>query len=367
MFNYGKPVRGENFFDRSSLKAEISRFLKSDTDFMIKAPRRYGKTSLVLEMMGDTKHVYLDFRQAPRLSLISEYIIDQGYEILGIAGFMSKVTFNVLSFIKEIKLTGKVNVGLVEFGAEVILAEKDDISDCEKIVNALHILDKIGEKLGRKITIVFDEFQDIKRLSCEDGDILEVLRGTLQHKENLHSIFLGSIESVMTDIFENKKSPFFNYCRKMNLTPFDIEELNVELIAAFKRKKIVFETDEVLMDILHRLKGHPANTMLTMQTLYFLMLDSKKNLVKSEDVAEAFERAYFEQLDLITEYVSEMKTKKYYHDVMYRLARGEENTLTPQALYQTRVGLLNMGFLVQKQRDTYLIADSFLEEYLKRG
>jgi len=366
MFDYGKPVSGKNFFDRSGPKKDISRFIEEGVDFMIKAPRRYGKTSLVKEVLGDTKHIYLDFRRVPRLSLIPEQLLDQAYGMVGISGFIQKAKKNVVSLLKEAKLNAKVNMGIVELGAELAFESQEDKSDCEKMVEALDIIDKIGEELGKKITIVYDEFQDIKRLKCNDGDILEALRGTLQHKQNLHSIFLGSIESIMTKIFENKKSPFFNYCRKMNLKPFDITELTADLTNAFKQKKIVFESDEVLPELLEKLGGHPGNTMLAMQMLYFMTLESENKLIKKEDAEEAYDRAYYEQLDLVTQYVSEMKGRKNFHDVMYRIARDEEQSLSSQALYQVRSGLLDMGFLVQQKRDTYLIADSFLEAYLKQ-
>ncbi len=365
MFDYGKPVRGDNFMDRMAMKKDISQFIHSGADFMMKAPRRYGKTSLILEVLGDKGHIYLDFRRVPRLSLIAEQLIDQAYELLGIEGFFMKARTNALSLLKEVKLSAKINYEIVEFGAEMVIGSGVEKSDCEKIVDALNIADKVGERLDRKITVVYDEFQDIKRLNCGDGDILEILRGTLQHKKFLHSVFLGSIETIMTDIFENKKSPFFNYCRKMILHPFDIKELTKDLLGAFKRKRMFFEDDKELAIILDKLGGHPANTMLTMQILYFLMLENKRELIKKEDIEEAFQRAYFEQTDLVTQYVSEMKVKKHYHDVMYRTARGEKQELSSQALYQVRKGLTELGFLVQRDRNTYLIADSFLEEYLK--
>ena len=43
MFDYGKPVSGKNFFDRSGPKKDILRFIEEGVDFMIKAPRRYGQ------------------------------------------------------------------------------------------------------------------------------------------------------------------------------------------------------------------------------------------------------------------------------------------------------------------------------------
>ena len=266
--------------------------------------------------------------------------------------------------IKEARLNASIDISIIELGAEIVV-EKDRSSACEAMIAALDVVEKIGESLGKKITIVFDEFQDVKRFACDDGDILEVLRGTLQHKRHIHSVFLGSIESIMTKIFENKRSPFFNYCRKIALEPFDIPELAKELIAAFKKRKILFEKEEDFIEFLKRLGGHPANTMQAMQALYYLCLEKDLPLIKKAHLEEAYERAYYEQLDLVEQYVTEMKGRKHYYDVMYRMARGEEQELTPQALYQVRRGLVDMGLLVQKGKDHYVIADSFLEAYLK--
>jgi len=367
MFDYGKPVTGKLFFDRSGPKKEISVLIKNGADFMIKAPRRYGKTSLVDEVLGDKDHIYLDFRRVPRLSLIPEEILNQAYEMVGIKGFIEKAKKNAITLIKDAKLSCKIDIGIVEIGAEIAFESSEKKSECEKLVEALDVVDKIGKALGYKIPIVYDEFQDIKKFQCLGGDILEVLRGTLQHKQYIHSIFLGSIESIMTKIFENKKSPFFNYCRKIHLLPFDIKELNDELIVAFASKKIVFENDKILTELLQKLGGHPANTMLVMQTLYFMTLENNRKLIKGEDALTAFNKAYYEQIDLITQYVSEMKTRKNYHDVMYRMARKEEQILNPQSLYQVKSGLMDMGLLIQNGRDNYLIADSFLEAYLKNS
>jgi len=80
----------------------------------------------------------------------------------------------------------------------------------------------------------------------------------------------------------------------------------------------------------------------------------------------AYEKAYYAQMDLVTQYISEMKSRKNFHDVMYRMARNEEQVLTSQALYQVKNGLVYMGLLVQEERDVYLIVDSFLEAYLKQ-
>ncbi|WP_456380325.1 AAA family ATPase [Hydrogenimonas sp.] len=366
MFDYGKPVTGDGFYDRRALIRQIRSFMKDGVDFMIKAPRRYGKTSLVLHALDGETHIYLDFRRVPRLTMIPEELLDQAYAIAGFKGFMARARENVVGLLKEARMSARIDVSIVELGAEVVVSGTKGASGCEKLVEALDVVEKIGESLERKITIVFDEFQDVTRLRCEEGEILEVLRGTLQHKRFIHSVFLGSIESIMTRIFENKRSPFFNYCRKISLDPFDIDELADDLIGAFSKKRIFFENREDFVALLERLGGHPANTMQTMQTLYYLCLEEEFPLVKKRHLEEAYRRAYYEQLDLVEQYVTEMKGRKHFYDVMYRLARGEPQELSPQALYQVKKGLVDMGLLVRRGGEGgYRIADTFLEAYLR--
>ena len=365
MFVYGVPVKGEHFFARSIQKKELAFFVKDSTNFMLKAPRRYGKTSLVLEVLNNKKYIYLDYRRVSRPELLIDEMLDQVYSLIGVEGFLRKAKKNLLSLIKEVKVSGKVDISLFEAGIEVVLADQQEKDICTRLSEALDLIDEIGKGVGEKIIIINDEFQDIKRFDCE-GDVLEVLRGTLQHKKNIHSIFLGSIESIMTSMFEDKKSPFFNYCRKMKLTPFDTLELAGELIPKFGSKGIVFEDDKILAELIDRLGGHPGNTILAMQHLYNIARDSEVKLMKKEHTLLAYQKAYEEQIDLVEQYIVELNGKKHYHDVMYRIANNEKQILTSQALWQVRKGLENMGHLILDDSKEYRIVDCFLEAYLKK-
>ena len=56
--------------------------------------------------------------------------------------------------------------------------------------------------------VVFDEFQDIMRLGI---GIDRKLRSIMQLHQNINYILLGSQESMMREIFEKKKSPFYHF------------------------------------------------------------------------------------------------------------------------------------------------------------
>jgi len=345
------------------MKKEVNRYIVSKQDFMIKAPRRYGKTSLIKEVLKDREYIYIDIRKAYDISKLPNEIIQRAYEIAGIDSIIYKIQDNVVKFLSNIKGKIKIDYKIIEASAEYI-TKKKEIDSCEDLIIALQTVEDIAKSLNQTIIIVFDEFQDIKKFKCKNGDILELLRGALQHFEYIHTIFLGSIESIMTNIFENKKSPFFNYCRKLKLKEFDVDELSVELVESFKLKEIEFEDKRQLTQLLKALNGHPANTMIVMQNLYFLMLEQQKRIIVKDDLYKAYEDGYFEMLDLVEQYIIELKDKKHYHEVLYKIANNQPQSLSPQALHQVKKGLVDRGYLQKIEKGNYKIIDNFLEVYL---
>ena len=365
MFEIGKPAKGEKFFDRSKAKRTLGQLMTDHVDIMIKAPRRYGKTSLIKEVLGDSPYVYVDFMKRPNLNLITEDILNQLFGIMGIKSFTEKAKHKLSELFAGYDIKSSIGLEDISLGIEIINSKEKDT--CIDFLKTLKIVEKLGKKSNQIFTIVFDEFQEIVKYECE-GDILKMLRGELQHNEHIHTVFLGSVESIMNNIFDDKNTPFYNYCRKMDLEPFDLNELEQELSKLFSNKKIVFENQDGLKNFLVKLGGHPANTMLAIQILYYIMLDKESvMLVKQEDLDEAYESAYYDRKDAIVQMILRAKTKKHYHNVLYCIANEVEMELDSQSLYKARKGLVDMGLLINRGRDNYLIADNFLIEYLKEN
>lgn len=366
LFKYGKPVTGTHFFDRSKLKQKTYDFIQMNQSFMLKAPRRYGKTSLVKHVLqqSNREYFYGDLQKLPRLAIFNEYLINYAYSRAGISGFVGQVKENVVGFLRTHKTEVKINLETLELSTE--LFSNDKTTDCERLINALETTNKIAQELDKVFYVVLDEFQEIKRHSCNGSDILEIMRSVIQHHENVCYIFLGSHTTLMTEIFENKKSPFFNFCRKVKLDAFDLDALEPELIDAFKSRGIVFDTIIDLREVLERLNGHPANTMLVMQNIERRAIAMELKLVKKEDIEEAFMDALDEMEDLIDHYISELQSKEHLYDVVYRLANGEDQILEARSLYQKFKMLETMGFVIKIGRGKYKIIDGLLEEALRR-
>jgi len=364
LFRYGSAVTGKYFYDRIQMSKKITPLLVGGQSFMLKAPRRYGKTSLLKQIL-QTKNLdyfYADFRKTPRLELFNNKLLEYLYSKMGIVGALKQLQSNAISFLLTHKTTIKVSLALFE--ASVELFGGSNIQEDERMIQILDLIEKVASELDETIYIVFDEFQDVKKLSGSDADILELMRGAMQQHENVCYMFAGSHMTLMTEIFENKKSPFFNFCRKFSLDGFEIDELHKELLQAFKTKGIVFESEEILLNILYKLKGHPANTMLVMQHLENLVNEQELKLISKTLIQKAYSEAKDEMKDLVSEYIKEIKTKEHLHDVIYRMASGEAQILDANLLRQKRNYLVDMGYIKKVDRGVYEIIDSFLEDEL---
>ena len=361
MFNVGKPVTGKNFFDRTKISKRVMQYIIGKQDFMIKAPRRYGKTSLLKNSLLKitTLQLFIDFRKSPRLETISNEILDFAYGLAGINSFIKSFTKNAMSLLIQSKKTLKIKNDFFEYSMEFLTKENEPF---ELFLHSLEVLNKISVELELDIILIMDEFQDIKRFSTKEIDILEVLRGEIQHHENITYCFLGSIESIMTDIFENKKSSFYSFSRTLTLEPFESTELLEDVLEAFKTKGIIFKNRNDLLEIFGKTSGHPTNTMLVMQNIYYKSLEDANKVINRKNINDA----YIDNNDLIEQCIVEINSKKHYFDVLYRLVNDEKQILSAPALGQIYKGLMNMGYIDHVDRGKYLIFDGFLNEYLLR-
>jgi AAA+ ATPase superfamily predicted ATPase len=365
LFQYGKVVTGSHFYDRNEMQKKVLNFLTSGQSFMIKAPRRYGKTSLIKEVMrkNNIDCFSIDFRKTPRLEIFNDMLLEYVYSKMGIKGAIGQMKENAIAFLRQHKTTVGIKTDIFETSVEFF--SNDKTSQDIRLTRALDFLENVAKELNTRFYVFFDEFQDVKKITSE-FDILELMRGAIQHHEHICYIFAGSNMTMMTEVFENKKSPFYNFCRKLKLDAFDITELAKEIQAALRKKEIAFASDELLLSLLQRLKGHPANTMLVMGIIESKMMDNQKMMIDQAIIDEAYEEALEEMGDLISEYLKEVRTKEHLHDVLFRMANGEEQVLEPSSLQQKRKYLVDMGYLLHIDRGEYQIIDGFLEEDLKR-
>ncbi len=367
MFHSGMPVYGSDFIDRKQHLAKFNTFIKNNQHIMIKAPRRYGKTSLVVHLfeLHQYNKIYVDIKRATSLQSLAEQIINEAYKFVGVEGIIQKAKESISHLFKQLKTTLTIDITVAELTIETLEKnEKQLLDEVEFFLYAVDLVEIIAKKQNINIKFAFDEFQDI--LNIADKKILDQLRSVIQHHRNVTYIFLGSIESVMNKIFSSKASPFFHFARIIALDGLNIEELKVFCEEFFVKQQISY--DQFLFSVIDYLEGHPFYTMKTLQSVYYKVLEEDKDTIQKDDCIEALTIALFETKSYLDEVLEKIKQKKHHHSVIWHLANGKKNkTIDSPTLYKTYKSLEDMGYIKKRERGEYYITDIFLKILLQQN
>ena len=145
-------------------------------------------------------------------------------------------------------------------------------ADLPLLEDALNLLDQLSNPVNRTI-VVFDEFQDIMRLGI---GIDRKLRSIMQLHQNINYIILGSQESMMREIFEKKKSPFYHFGQLFPLPK--IEKEHFKSFINTDKKTLINLTRRNISPLARAANIGPVSTVFS--SLKRLMQNG--NIIKSE-------------------------------------------------------------------------------------
>lgn len=254
-FYYGGTIKEKYFCNRVSELKVLKADMYSGMNCLIYAPRRFGKTSLVLKALNklekneNIKYVFLDLMY---ISTVDEFI-NAYFNLL--AKSLDKPTDKVVKLFKSVlKIRPNINVNFDVSGTpnfSLAFSPNETNQTLEDVLNIpLHFTKK-----GQKIVIVFDEFQEILNL-----DIEAKLRSIIQqHSNEISYIFMGSKKSLLHNMFLDKSRPFYK-----SVKHFKIEEIAKDDWHNFIVKKFEDSNKKIGLDIIDKIlqvtKGFPYYT-----------------------------------------------------------------------------------------------------------
>ena len=360
MFKTGNPVKGKDFIDRKKHLPLFKTYIEQNQSFMIKAPRRFGKTSIIKHLLEDQEEyhfIYIDVKVVSNLQSLANKIIDSAYKISHIDNFLYQVKNSLFDLIKSIQ---KVKIDDI---AEITINmyEKEDRDDMEYFLHSLDLLNTIAKRNNINVKCVFDEFQDILKIASKD--ILDKSRSVMQHHNNITYIFLGSIETIMTKIFEHKSSPFFHFATIVDLPPLDVDELYAYSAKVFEQKNIQCEHLRYLLEYLN---GHPDYSLQVLQRVYFTALANDIKELSNQNLYDILLEVLVSNKAYIEELISKAKQKKHNLEVLYAIANNQKAPLESKTLYNVHSSLEDMGLIRKVATGRYIINDMFLNIYLQQ-
>jgi len=245
-FKFGSIVSDDYFTNRKVECKRLSQIIASSNHVILIAPRRFGKTSLVHKVVADTNRpvLWLDLQLLTTTSDFATQLLKQLFK---------KYPFEKLKFmVSHFRIVPNLSVNPATNNVEVSF--QPHIDSFVHLEDALNLIEKLGEEKTRPI-VVFDEFQEL--LSLEKS-LDKRLRSVIQYHKNINYLFLGSAESLMKQIFENKKSPFYHFGQLFTLNKIPYENFYIFLQNRFAT--ITDKSTEIAEKILKFSHCHPYYT-----------------------------------------------------------------------------------------------------------
>lgn len=221
-FIIGKAAEGDYFINRVEDRRRLNANLTHGINTVIISPRRWGKTSLVKNVLSsiDDERFLTVFVDVFRCK--SEYEFYRNFSTCVIKQTSSKIdewVETVKTFLSGI--TPKFSFGsdpLNDFSLSFEWNERDDTED-----EILSLPQKIAEKKGKKIIVCLDEFQQIAEFPSS-VDFQKKLRSVWQHQQDVTYCMFGSKKHLMENFFSDKSMPFFKFGDMMFLKKIEITE-----------------------------------------------------------------------------------------------------------------------------------------------
>jgi hypothetical protein len=284
-FKFGTVVKGHDFCGREKEIQELISDVESGTNVTIISPRRYGKTSLILNLfdrLSGIKTIYVDLMG---ITTINDFLDLYVRAFLKKLGGIKKITSSFR------KLFPNIEDMQINFGAfGVNFKVSPTIRNIEEVIS-------LPEKLGGKVLVALDEFQEITNI--KEIDLIALFRKKAQMFENTTFIFSGSRRHIMNEIFSNIEKPFYRFSKIYNLGTLE----KIDVVGFVKQK---FNSTDVLIedDVIEKLydvsKGHPYYIQFISHTLW--NITHTKGKCEMRDLDEAInqvilsERPMFETL-----------------------------------------------------------------------
>lgn len=275
IFPVGVPVVGKDLVGRKREVEEIKDTVKIGQSVILTAPRKYGKTSLILEVLHQLKKEdyftgFIDLFGVLTKRELAEKIVDTVLMNLRVQHTIKKIKENLVEAMKKIEIKQTVQ----DF--EFILGFCNDQTDEDSLLDtALDFPEEFAKKSKRHLVFVFDEFGDLYKMN---GDaLIKKMRAEFQMHRHVTYIFSGSQESLMQKLFGHRKSAFFRFGRIFYLAELPAEDLRRYIIRTFKSEEMGIKK-EVVDEILTRTNCHPYYTQLLCQLCYLSVKNVKPDL-----------------------------------------------------------------------------------------
>lgn len=236
---------GEAFINRQEERKVLMNRIRENRHTVLMAPRRYGKTSLVLKVADEMKlaHCVIDLLAAHSDEYVRDQISDKvGRLVMTLLPKLTKARTMLISIFKSMK--PEISVGA--FGQKLSLTLSG--SPLQDITDLLLKLDETAQHFKKRVVIFIDEFQQISQLKNYHS-IEASIRHAAERSKHIAYVFSGSHCRLLQQMFGEHGRPLYRLCQMITVERMGSEVYVQHLQALAKarwRKLLSVEALEAL-------------------------------------------------------------------------------------------------------------------------
>jgi uncharacterized protein len=373
-FSFGPLALDDAFTDREDELTELVADMRNGQDVLVYAPRRYGKSSLVLRAAQDAlrEQILVGYCDLLRITSKERFAAALARTIhvdvdspAGQALDRAAELFRGLRIRPTIELDPDDGTLSFSFRASHRAQAIDDTIEA-----LLELPGKLAVERGRRVVLIFDEFQEIVDL---DPKFPNLLRSVFQAQPEVCHVYLGSKRHVLDRIFNDRNEPFWRSAKSL-----EIGLISKAKFARFVRGR--FEgtekgiVDEALDRLLETTGGHPYGTQELAYELWQLVPAGR--FAQASDVDAALDRvlraehnhlerlwedAAASQRRLLVALAADPTPSPYAAE--YRLAYDLPAASSLQVALEA---LVKKELVARTEEGLYALAEPFLAEWVER-
>ncbi len=281
-FQYGGVVSGESFCNRTKEAQDLRRSVENAEKLFVYSERRLGKTSLIRKVLAELPEeqyltIYIDLWPTDGETSFVLACAKAFSEAMNSS--VDKLLHTAKTFFSRLVpavTTNDEGRPVVTFGFD---QKRPDVPLLEEV---LAMPAKVGQKEGKRVVVVFDEFQQI--LEYESDVVERLLRSSIQHQTDVAYIFCGSRKHLIRKMFMDSQRPMYRSGAHYPLGLIDESHWQKFIAEKFviTGKRISTETISSLCALT---EGHPFYTQHLCHPLWELCEEGEE--VSSEMISQA--------------------------------------------------------------------------------
>lgn len=357
---------GEAFCDREIERARLKNSFLNNEHTVIVAPRRYGKSSLIKQVLIDTKIAgkRIDLLPATNILFVNKAIKLTFSELINqIAPKTRAAQQKLINFVRELNPKLTINV----FGQKLEVSTTQ--SSENSIIDLLVGLDAAAKKVNQRVVICLDEFQQIGLLKNHHS-IEASIRHAVEISTHVTYIFSGSNRNLLSQMFSKKSRPLYHLCELMELERIKPEIYFPILSLRAKRHWETNPTDSFIQEILNLTRCHPyyvnalcrqlwklqnIPTINVVQKTWFDYIETQKNWI-TDDLA----RLSPNQRNILAALAYQPVLEPYGNEFSDRVKIGASSIKASMNI------LIKNDFVYRDKDKNYKVLDPAIETYLNQ-